>query len=146
MEKLQIEAKKYTSDAPPEIIELIRARVSTSNDIIIVKEIPKPSPFSVTLIFEEISKYAAGYDQCGLLIDIQGTTPPDAETRRVINKEFKRALSNVKHVSFVSGKNFIINTAARFAIFQTKLDSFTISKTMEEGIQHINRVLNGSTN
>ena len=146
MEKLQLEAKKYTSDAPPEIIELIRARVRVEDNIIIATEIPKPSAFSIKLIFEEISKYAANYDQCGLLIDVRNTTPPDAETRRVINKKFQRALSNVKHVSFVSGKNFIINTAARFAIFQTKLDSFTISKTMEEGIQHINRALNGNTN
>jgi len=145
-EEFKFEKKTYGEDSPPHIVEAIRKRVSILEDgIILLDEIPIVSPFSINHVFDQMKIFAKTLEKCGYLVDITDTVIPNAETRRVINREFQHTLSNVKHVSFVTGKNFIINTAARFVMYQTNLESFSISKTREEGIAAIKKALNGQT-
>jgi len=137
-----IEVKKYTEDSTPEEIQAILERVYILEDqIIVLHELPIVSQFSIELIFAKISKLATQFEKCAYLVDISSSRLPNAESRRVINNQFKDTLSNVKHVAFVSGKNFIINTAAKVVMFQTNLDSFSINKTREEAISIIKKVL-----
>jgi len=143
MSELKLEKKKYNEDASPEIIKLIKSRVTIVEDnIILLKEIPTASPFSVKIIFDEIEKLSSKFNTCGYLIDLNESNIPDSETRQHINERFKNAVSNVQHVSFVTGKNFIINTAARFVMYQTKLKSFSICKTLDEGVLKIKEAIN----
>jgi len=133
----------YGPDSTPEIQEAIRSRVSLLEDkVILLDEIPVVSPFSIRLVFAEMTKLSEDFTKCAYLVDVSNTSIPDAETRGYINMEFKNTLHSVKHVAFVTGKNFIINTAARFVMFQTNLESFSINKTREEALVIIKKVLN----
>jgi len=141
-EEFKFEKISYSDDSPPHIVEAIKNRVSIIEDrIILLDEIPIVSPFSINLVFNQMTSFAKTMKDCGYLIDITDTDLPTAEARRAINSQFQSTLSNVKHVSFITGKNFIINTAARVVMYQTSLDSFTISKTRQEGIDEIKKVL-----
>lgn len=121
----------------------MRKRVTIFQDkIILYDEIPIFSPFSIEIMFSEMTKLANQFNECAYIIDISETQLPDAETRRILNKKFKETLNNVKHVAFVTGKNFIINTAAKFVMFQTNLDSFSINKTREEAVENIKKIFN----
>lgn len=144
-EEFIFEKISYREDSSLETVEAIRNRVSILEEgIILLNEIPIVSPFSINLVFDQMKIFAKTIERCAYLIDITKTEIPNAETRRVINAEFQSTLSNVKHVSFVTGKNFIINTAARFVMYQTNLNSFTIDKTREKGIESINKVHRGN--
>lgn len=132
----------YNEDAPPEIIQAIKNRVFLIEDnIIVLDELQKVTPFSLNIVFTEMTELAKQLPKCAYLIDITDTTVPNAEARRFINAQFQATLSNVKHVTFVTGKNFLINTAAKFVMYQTNLKSFSIDKTREDGISKIKSVL-----
>jgi len=132
----------YTEDASAEEIQAIKSRVSLLDEnIILLNEIPKVSPFSIKLVFEEMTAFAKELTNCAYLIDISETAVPNAETRRYINAQFQASLANVKHVSFITGRNFIINTAAKFVMYQTNLKSFSIVKNKKEGIEKIKSIL-----
>ncbi len=138
-----IEKKKYDHSASEQVKEAMRKRVTIFQDkIILYDEIPIFSPFSIEIMFSEMTKLANQFNECAYIIDISETQLPDAETRRILNKKFKETLNNVKHVAFVTGKNFIINTAAKFVMFQTNLDSFSINKTREEAVENIKKIFN----
>ncbi len=141
---IEIEKKSYDETSSPEVIEAIKNRVSFIEPrVILLWEIPVVSKFSLDLVFARMTELASTCNkECAYLIDISGTDVPNAATRRHINDLFKTTLSNVKHVSFVTGKNFIINTAARFVMYQTNLESFSIVKTREDGLREIRNVLN----
>jgi len=133
----------YDNEASPEEISELKNRVyEIEEGIILLDEGPVVSPFSITIVFEELRKYAEKRTNCGYLVDISKTEIPNPASRRHINEQFQSTLSNVKHVAFVTGKNFLINTAARFVMFQTNLNSFTINKTREQGISAIKKILN----
>jgi len=142
MAEFELQDIVYGEDSPPIVVEAIKQRVSVIEDeIVLLNEIRHVSPFSINIVFNEMKQYASELENCGYLIDITNTNVPDAKTRRVINNEFKHTLGNVKHVAFVTGKNFIINTAARFVMYQTSLNSFSIVKDRNQGIADIHKVL-----
>jgi len=138
----QIQHRKYLEDSTAEEIKAIEARVSVLQDrIICLREIPVISSYTVNLVFKKLTELAKQYESCVYLVDLTNTGLPDAESRRHINENFKQTLSNVKHVAFVTGRNFIINTAARFVMHQSGMDSFSIHKNIEEALVQIKTVL-----
>jgi len=141
-QKFILEKRAYNEDATAEEIQAIKNRIFLhSPEIIYYHELQIISPFSIKLAFEKVEELGAKMGAHGLLIDIRNTVRPDAITRRVINQEFTRLCENIAHVSFCSGKNFLINTAARFVMYQTNLDSFSVNKTIEEAVANIHKSL-----
>jgi len=130
-------------DSPVDTEE-INSRVYMHNPhIIYYNELKSPTPQTIEHAFAEVKRLAATKEKCGLIIDIRNSDPPNAATRRTINASFSSICDMVNHVSFVSGKNIIVNTAAKFIMFQTNLKSFTINGTVEDGIAEIEKVVNG---
>lgn len=141
-QKFIFEKRAYHEDATKEEIQGIKDNVFLyAPQIIYLDEIPVVSPFSIQLVFAEIEALGKQIGAHGLLVDIRNTNRPDAITRRAINKEFARLCENIAHVSFCTGKNFLINTAARFVMYQTNLDSFSVNKTVEEAVAAIQKSL-----
>lgn len=138
-----LEDKKYDENATPEEIDAIESRVFMSGDkIIYFKEIKHITPFSVNIVFNKIDKLGESLGWHALIIDLRHANRPDSESRREINKRFSKACKNVKHVSYVIGSNILIRTAARFVMYQTKLDSYSIHKTMDGAFDAINNKFN----
>ncbi len=141
--KFLFEERKYSEDSTEEEIQAIKDNVFIYDpQIIYLDEIPVVSPFSINLVFDEITLLGETLGKHGLVIDIRGTRIPDAVTRRVINQRFGRVCETISHVAFCTGKNVIINTAARFVMYQTNLESFSINKTVEECFAAIKEVVN----
>jgi len=138
--KFVFEKRPYNEDSTPEEIQAIKDNISIYNEnIIFYDEIPIVSPFSIKISFDQIELLSKQLDRYGLLVDIRNTKRPDAMTRRAINGRFVKLCEDIEHVAFCTGSNFLINTAARFILHQTNLNSFSINKTIEEAIEKIEK-------
>lgn len=139
----ELEVKLYDDSSTEEEIQELKKRVWLENEqIIYIKELPLVTPFTINLLLGEMCRLADQIGNCAYLIDLRESQIPDAKTRRYINVEFKRQLhKNVRHVSFVTGRNFFINTVARFVMYQTELESFSISREIQEGKEKIRKAL-----
>lgn len=141
--KFKFEQRAYNENATPEEIQAIKDGVfAYDENVIYVKEIPIVSPFSINICFDEMERLGKEMIKHGILIDIRDTQKPDSKTRRVINGRFSKICESVEHVSFCTGKNVIINTAARFVLYQTNLDSYSIHKTAEAAFKAIKEKVN----
>lgn len=137
-----IEARKYNQDSTEEEIDLILKQVSIVEDgIILIREIPVTSPSSIRLVLDQASALGKQFDRFALLIDLTITNKPDSETRRVINERFAAICNEVSHVSFVTGRNVIMNTILRFVMYRTNLNSYSVHKDQEEGYSAIRKIL-----
>ena len=142
--EFKFEQKAYNEDATANEIQAIKNQVFVhSEGVVFLKEIPEVSPFSINLVFDEIERLGQQMGRHGIVIDIRETRRPNTETRRVINTRFTKICERVEHVSFCTGQNILINTAVRFVMYQTNLDSFSIHKTVEASINAIKEKLNG---
>lgn len=137
-------ARRYNENSTPEEIKALKRRVYIHDPhIICIKEIPIVCPFSVNLLFdvtEELSKQLGTF---GLIIDLRETQRPDAISRRAISVRFKRACDNAVHASFCTGRNLLINTAARVLMYHTRLKSFSIHKGFEQSVKAIHSRIDG---
>ena len=142
--KFNFEQRAYNEDATEEEIQAIKNEVFIyDKEIVYYKEILVVSPFSINLSFDEVERLGEQMGKHGLLIDIRQVKNPDARTRRTINSRFSKICDSVEHVSFCTGKNVLLNTAARFVMYQTNLDSFSIHKTVAASVQVIKKKVNG---
>jgi len=142
--KFNFERRAYNEDATEEEVQAIKNEVFMyDKEIVYYKEILVVSPFSINISFDEVDRLGQQMGKHGLLIDVRYVKNPDARTRRAINSRFTKTCESVEHVSFCTGKNVLLNTAARFVMYQTNLNSFSIHKTVEASIQAIKKKLNG---
>lgn len=142
--KYKFEQRAYNEDSNEEEIQAIKNQVYALDDeIIFIKELPIVSIFSINLVFAEIEKLGQQMEEYGILIDIRETAKPDTQTRRAINTGFSKICESTEHVSFCTGQNIIVNTAARFVMYQTNLNSFSIHKTIKASVQAIKMKLHG---
>lgn len=131
-----IEKKPYNEDSTPKEVALIKQRVSLMEDRIIrVLEMPIITSFSLNTIFDEMQRLAEGKETIGLLVDLRDSLPPGAEARRTINLRFKAFNDKFVHVSYITGKNFLINTAIRFVMYGTGINSFSVDKLEDTALK-----------
>ncbi len=141
-----LEKRQYFEDSSAEVIEAIKDHVTIlSDNIILIKEVPYPSSFSCTILMEEAAskKEALDFEKFYLIIDVRNTQRPNSETRRKLNDLIVKFCHDVIHVSFLTGKSPILNTAIKFVMFQTKLSSFSIDKNIEEALNSFRKKANG---
>ncbi|MEL6925602.1 MAG: hypothetical protein AAFO94_16275 [Bacteroidota bacterium] len=136
------ESRQYHADATPAEIQAIKESVFIYDPkIVYVRELPVASSFSINLIFDQTLLLGEQLGDYGMLIDIRNTARPDAKTRRAINQRFYKICEEVSHVAFCTGKNTLINTAAKFVMFQTNLESFSVNRTPEEAAASIKKAI-----
>ncbi len=139
------ENKEYTADCGEHVKEALRNRISIFDDqIIVLNDIPVLSPFALEVMMGEVSRKGRTLGAYGLIVDARKSSRPNSECRRKINELFDSLSNEITHISFCSGKNKFINTAAKFIMFQNTLKSFSFSSTMEEAVDDIKKVMNGS--
>lgn len=133
------EKRPYTETSTPEEIEAIKQSVWIEEaGFLWLKEIPIMTPFSINLMFDQIELLGQQFDNYVFLVDLRASDRPDALTRKTLYQRFNK-ITNISHTTFCTGKNFLINTVIRFVMFQTKVPSYTVCKTMEEALQSINK-------
>ncbi len=140
----KFERKAYGENSSPEEIQAIQNSVFIHDpQIIYFKQLPVPNPFTTNLLFDKVEQLGEQLGKYGLLIDIQESARPDAITRRAINSRFSKINEAIVHLSICTGKNFLINTAARFVIHNTNLNSISFHKTIDASIEAIKGKIDG---
>lgn len=145
-EKFIFENKPYLEDSSEEVISAIRNRVKILYDnVIILDDLPYNTPFSVTVLLEEVvsKKEKAGMDKFCLILDLRGSNRPSSESRRKINEMFSDLCEDIIHISYVTGRSTLLNTAIRFIMFQTQLNSFSFDTDLDQAFDSIKKTING---
>jgi hypothetical protein len=139
MASIEIEKKAYGSDATPEEIQLLRARVYKYDEHTIYwKEVPIMSKFQVEVYFDKMAELSSGLDSLYLIIDLVEAAPPDAKIRKQLSQGFNTFDSSLRKIAVFTEKNFLLNIAAKFvlsrAFGQTKI---SVDKTFETAIARL---------
>jgi hypothetical protein len=131
---MKLEARPYGPDSTEEEAEAIRARIaSLGGDVVLYREMPVQSPFHLDLFAEELARLASAMPSIALLIDLTEAKPPNAATRERLREIFG-GLKNLRHAAVFTGKNFVVNLAAKFVLAGLGLRAYTIHRTREEAL------------
>lgn len=127
--------------------DFVKSRFTiVDEDILCYNEVSEISILSIEIFFRELKIFISSMDNCYLLVSLVEAQLPSAFIRRHISNNFRQIASKdnkLKHVAFVTGKNFIINTAARFVMHQNGIKSFSITKEKDQALAKIAEIKNG---
>jgi len=140
------EKRPYLEDSSDEVVQAIRERVKILNDnVILLDDLPYNTPFSVEVLLDEVvrKREEAGMKRFCLILDLRGSNRPSAESRRKINEMFSDLCDDIIHMSYVTGRSTLLNTAIRFIMFQTQLKSFSFDTDLEKAFESIKKTIHG---
>jgi hypothetical protein len=133
---VELEARPYGPDSTPEEIAALRERVMRLGDnLLMYQEVPVPSLYQVGLFREWIDALSADMTHYDLVVDLTAAKPPNAEVREALRKLFTTQ-PKLKHVAVFTGRNFLLNVAARFVLGSMGLKG-TVHKTKEDALAHL---------
>jgi hypothetical protein len=131
----EIEVRPYGPDSTPEEIEAIRARVFLHDERTVgYREMPIQTPFHIDQYDAKIQELTAELDTFDLLIDLTEAKPPSAETRARLRKLFSSQTKMARAAVF-TGRNFMLNVAAKFVLSGMGLQSFSVHTTREQALE-----------
>lgn len=131
-----IERKVYGPDSTNEEVEAIRARLSRHNhDTFIWHELPLQSPFSVEIMCDEIKRQTAELPAFNFVVDLTEAEPPPQEVRTALYRTLD-SLTKMKRCACFTGRNFLINAAAKFVLIAVRVP-MTVRKTQEEALRDV---------
>lgn len=133
---IQLEARPYGPESSQEEIAAIKSRVYWyAEGIIMYREVPVLSAFQLNLFGEKLRELASRIvDSYILIIDLTETEPPNAESRAKLRLLFAEQTKMKRAVVF-TGRNFLINVAAKFVLGSVGLKSFTVHGTLTEALE-----------
>ena len=134
-----VEAKEYGPQSTPEEVAALRERVRLHQEgIILFEEVPVMCEFQIDVCYDEIERLLRAHPGSSLIIDLRVAPRPDAHLREYLRGRFQRMRGHIKHVAVFTGKNFLVNVAAKF-ILTGVMDSLSVHRTLaeaEEAIRH----------
>jgi hypothetical protein len=132
---LELESRPYGEDSTPQEIEAIRARVyKYSDNLIMYNEVPIPSRFQLRHFEERMNEISAQMDHYDLLIDLTAAQPPGAEIREQLKTLFSKQ-KKLRKTAVFTGRNFMLNVAARFVLGRAGLREFSVHKSQEDALE-----------
>ena len=131
-----IERRVYGPDSSPEEIAAIQARLSRYNaDTFVWEEMPIQSPFSVEVMLREIQRQTANLPSFNLVVNLTQAEPPPQEVRTALYRSLD-ALTNMKRCACYTGRNFLLNAAAKFVLVAVRV-KVTVHKTLEDALRDV---------
>jgi hypothetical protein len=114
----------------------IADRVSVIGDrLLLLREVPVQSAFSVNLMFDRVETLARDWDRFGYVVDLTEAKRPDPETRAALKGRVLGVSSRISHVAIVVGNNLIMRAMARLFAHGMGLVSVSIHATRAEAIE-----------
>ncbi|MCX4247813.1 hypothetical protein [Paraliomyxa miuraensis] len=137
LDEVVLENRPYGPDSTEDEQRAIRAQVvRISDDVVLYRETPVVTAFSLDLMFGRIGELTAGRSPFYLVIDLTVTGPPSAEVRQYLRGLF-RALEPA-YVAVFTGKNFMLNVAAKFVLGKVFGGvRHSVHKTLDEALQAV---------
>lgn len=113
---VEIEARTYGPDASPAELEALRARVTLYKPgIVLYREIPKTSPFTINLMYDVAEALVIEHDCPFFLVDVREATKlPSVQARKLIISRAERLSGQIRHYCLVINDNPLIAVASRF--------------------------------
>ena len=129
-----LEKRRYGTDSSEAEQRAIRGRVSLhAEDVVIYREPPVVTSYTLDLFWERIRELTAGMNPYYLVGDLTGTGFPDAEIRAHLSKLYSTI--HPAHVAIFTGKNFMLNVAAKFVLGNALGDiSHSVHKTSDQAL------------
>jgi hypothetical protein len=131
---MPLEARSYDADCTPAERVLLLDRVSTQGPrLICIKELEVATAWSIKFMGKKIHELAAERDRFCLLFDITETTPPNAVLRAALREVLAPLLDQgLQSAAVFTGRNFLINVAAKFVWGGAGLRDFSVHTTRAE--------------
>jgi len=113
-----LEKREYGPDSTAEEREVIRAMIFMHKpDVLYWKEVPVMSIWQVEQFGKRIDELTKNLDHFSILIDLTESKPPNAPIRAALRKVFSPLKKRgVDRAAAFTGKNFLINVAAKFVL------------------------------
>lgn len=132
-----IEARPYGLDISAEELEALRARVYLINeDTVLWHEVPVQTIYLIGIFGEKLAELTREMRKFYLMVNLAEAGRPSAEIINALRNIF-RALPSLQLVSICTGKNFILNVAAKFVLERVGFVSYSIHQTQDEALQAI---------
>lgn len=136
---LIIEARPYGEESTDEEIELLKSQVEKINgDTILWKEVPVPTVFQINIFNEKLKELTVEKKNYYMIVDLTCSERPKADAINAIRKMLNN-FTGLKYLAVFTGKNRILNIAAKFLVARLGLLSseFSMHKTKEEALEAI---------
>lgn len=133
----KLEARPYGSDSTEDEIQAIKdCCYLYQDDIVVFHEVSVQSVFELDLFFEKLKQLSADFSQFYLLVDLTEAGRPNAEIRDHLRKRLNE-FDNLRHIALFTGRNFMLNIAAKFVFNGSVNISVSVHKTLEEALEAI---------
>lgn len=120
-------------------LEVARKRVYIYRDnIICYKELVQATPLQIQLAGERLRELGKSFETFYTLIDLTEAKPPTPEQRVHLKKAW-HGIDGLEYVVAFTGKNFLLNMAAKFVI-GTFGKSFSVYKTMDQCLNKLKKL------
>lgn len=141
---MKLKHRPYGPDSTVEEIKAIKDRISLhSSGIILFRELPVQSVFHLDLFEQRINELSRKLHSYCLLIDLTEAEFPDADVRIRLKKLFG-SLARLRGIAAFTGRNFLMNTAARYVLNEPYLPPFTVHTTQQEALEALVRTAKAS--
>lgn len=135
---IKIENRTYDSDSTEQEIELLKSRVTLiDKTIVYYDEVPFMSEFQTEITSKQIAEYVFNNNAKYILLNLVGTTPPNAPQRAKIKQCYSQFVEHIDYVSFYTNNNVLINLVAKFMVRGTGFKKYSIHKTKEQALKAI---------
>jgi hypothetical protein len=138
------EAREYgPDDFTPEQRAACKERITLHpGPIIIWRELPVISVYSAGLFIENFIEVSKDLDLYSVIVDLSGTRIPSAAVRARHGTFFRGEMQKgrFKAAAMVTGKNILINAAARFVAAAIGMRAFSVHKTVDEALELLRKM------
>jgi hypothetical protein len=139
---VNLEQRAYGPDSTPEERDAISDRVSRIDErVLLLREVPVQSPFSINLMFDRLEALARDWDRFSYVVDLAEARRPDAETRAALKERVLRVSPRVAHVAIVVGGNLLMRAMARLFAYGLGFTSVGIHVRRGEAIEEAGRAM-----
>lgn len=129
-------------DSTREAIAAIADRVSMVADrLLLMRELPVQSPFSIDVMFDRLEALAAGWARFAYVVDLSEATRPGPESRAALKMRVLRISPRVEHVAIVVGSNLLMRAMARLVAYGMGLKSVSVHVTRAEALEEAGRAV-----
>jgi hypothetical protein len=139
---VELTQRSYGPESSREEHDAIEERVSLVGErILLMREIPVQSPFSVTLMFDRLDTMVHDWDRFAYVVDLTEATRPGPETRAALKERVLRISPRVAHVAIAVGGNVLMRAMARLFAYGMGLRSVSVHSSRAEAIEEVGRAM-----
>jgi hypothetical protein len=139
---MPVEPRPYGPESSPEEIDALRARIEvTPSGVLVFNEVPVPTVFSVTVLWDRFEELIAGRSTVSYVADLTGVQRPTAEVRAALKQRATRLKDRYGHVALVVGDNVVIRAMARLFAYSMGLRSVSLHPSRDQAIDEVRRDL-----